>query len=81
MLSANMADRIMLPDKVTEMENSIGYHTSINQSEESISIRCILIYNIHSYETIIVNHTGKSFQSLRDNFRILVYDNYSWELV
>ena len=34
----------MLPDKVTEMENSIGYHTSINQSEESISIRCIIIH-------------------------------------
>ena len=33
----------MLPDKVMEMENSIGYHTSINQSEESISIRCIII--------------------------------------
>ena len=42
MLPAKMADRIMLPDKVTEMENSIGYHTSINQSEESISIRCII---------------------------------------
>ena len=47
MLPAKMADRIMLPDKVTEMENSIGYHTSINQSEESISIRCIIILNIH----------------------------------
>ena len=43
-LPAKMADRIMLPDKVMEMENSIGYHTSINQSEESISIRCIIIY-------------------------------------
>ena len=42
MLPAKMADRMMLPDKVTEMENSIGYHTSINQSEESISIRCII---------------------------------------
>ena len=41
MLPAKMADRIMLPDKVTEMENSIaiGYH---NQSEESISIRCTI---------------------------------------
>ena len=45
MLPAKMADRIMLPDKVTEMENSIDYHTSINQSEESISIRCIIIQN------------------------------------
>ena len=44
MLPARMADRMMLPDKVTEMENNIGYHTSINQSEESISIRCITIY-------------------------------------
>ena len=46
MLPAKMADRIMLPDKVTEMENSIGYHTSIKQSEESISIRCIIICHI-----------------------------------
>ena len=60
MLPAKMADRIMLPDKVTEMENSIGYHTSINQSEESISIKCIIIQNKHSPDTkvllIILNH-------------------------
>ena len=34
---------ILLPDKVTEWGNSIGYHTLINQSEESISIICIII--------------------------------------
>ena len=33
MLPLKCADRIMLPDKVAEIENSIGYHTSINQSE------------------------------------------------
>ena len=49
-LPAKMADRIMLPDKVTEMENSIGYHTSINQSEESISIRCIITSYIYSLQ-------------------------------
>ena len=45
MLPAKMADCMMSPDKVTEVENSIYYHTSINQSEESISIRCIIILN------------------------------------
>ena len=56
MLPAKMADRIMLPDKLTEMENSIGYHTSINQSEESISIRCIIIYVIMRYDNKRLSH-------------------------
>ena len=46
---------VMLPDKVTKMENSIGYHTSINQSEESISIRCIIIYNVSLHSFISAN--------------------------
>ena len=51
---------ILLSDKVTEWENSVGYYTSINQSEESISIRCIIISvlaqgNLNQYQTASVS--------------------------
>ena len=69
MLPAKMADRVMLPDKVTEMENSIYYHTSINQSEESISIRCIIISTV-VLRPANVSQQGKSLIVMqKDIFR------------